>query len=159
MCLSFSICCGQAACCTCGVGGALLHVPVYIMEKKIFSLFITKGRKTLQLSLLLLSYKSHIPFFFFFHLRWHGLIHGTLILWMFRSLPSDHWQLLRFLESLRMYSLVLFYILHLRAFHSNYLQYSCVWVHNLMHKKGGQDKNCPRHKTAVWTLHTYVHCT
>lgn len=65
MCLSFSICCGQAACCTCGVGGALLHVPVYIMEKKIFSLFITKGRKTLQLSLLLLSYKSHILFFFF----------------------------------------------------------------------------------------------
>lgn len=37
-----------------------------LWKKKVFSLFITKGRKTLQLSLLLLSYKSHILFFFLF---------------------------------------------------------------------------------------------
>lgn len=158
MCLS-SICCGQAACCTCGVGGALFHVPVYIMEKKYFPYLSLKEGKLFSYLFCYCPIKVIYFFFFFFHLRWQSLTRGTLILWMFRSLPSDRWQLLRFLESLRMYSLVLFYILHLRAFHSNYLQYSSVWVHNLMHKKGGQDKNCPRHKTAVRTLHTYVHCT
>lgn len=50
-----------------------------LWKKKVFSLFITKGRKTLQLSLLLLSYKSHIPFFFSSQMTWPHPWHPDIV--------------------------------------------------------------------------------
>lgn len=68
MCLSFSVCYGQTACCTCGVGSVLSYVPVYIMENNfIFPIYRYRKENSSAIFFVIVLYKSYI--LFFFHLR------------------------------------------------------------------------------------------